>query len=133
MIGSLLAGTAESPGHVDLYQCRRYKIYRGMGSLGAMKEGGKDRYFQSHIEEDEKFIPEGIEGRVPHKGHLSESIYQFVGGLRAGMGYTGSATIEELRTEARFVKITAAGLRESHAHDIFVTEEAPNYPMNVKS
>ena len=133
MIGSLLAGTAESPGHVDLYQCRRYKIYCGMGSLGAMKEGGKDRYFQSHIEEDEKFIPEGIEGRVPYKGHLSESIYQFVGGLRAGMGYTGSATIEELRTEARFAEITAAGLRESHAHDIFVTEEAPNYPMNVKS
>ena len=93
----------------------------------------KDRYFQSHIEEDEKFIPEGIEVRVPYKGHLSESIYQFVGGLRAGMGYTGSATIDELRTEARFVKITAAGLRESHAHDIFVTEEAPNYPMNVKS
>ena len=104
-----------------------------MDSLGAMKEGGKDRYFQSHIEEDEKFIPEGIEGRVLYKGHLSESIYQFVGGLRAGMGYTGSATIDELRTEARFVKITAAGLRESHAHDIFVTEEAPNYPMNVKS
>jgi len=133
MIGSLFAGTAESPGQVFLYQGRRYKIYRGMGSLGAMKEGGKDRYFQSHIEEDEKFISEGIEGRVPYKGHLSESIYQFVGGLRAGMGYTGSATIEELRTEARFVKITAAGLRESHAHDIFVTEEAPNYPMNVKS
>ena len=133
MIGSLIAGTTESPGQVDLYQCRRYKIYRGMGSLGAMKEGGKERYFQSHIEEDEKFIPEGIEGRVPYKGHLSESIYQFVGGLRAGMGYTGSATIDELRTEARFVKITAAGLRESHAHDIFVTEEAPNYPMNVKS
>ena len=104
-----------------------------MDSLGAMKEGGKDRYFQNHIEEDEKFIPEGIEGRVPYKGHLSESIYQFVGGLRAGMGYTGSATIEELRTEARFVKITATVLRESHDHDIFVTEEAPNYPMNVKS
>ena len=104
-----------------------------MGSLGAMKEGGKDRCFHSHIEEDEKFIPEGIEGRVPYKGHLSESIYQFVGGLRAGMRYTGSAIIDELRTEARFVKITAAGLRESHAHDIFVTEEAPNYPMNVKS
>ena len=104
-----------------------------MGSLGAMKEGSKDRYFQSHIDEDEKFIPEGIEGRVSYKGHLSESIYQFVGGLRAGMGYTSSATIDELRTEARFDKITAAGLRESHAHDIFVTEEAPNYPMNVKS
>ena len=103
------------------------------GLIGCNERRRKDRYFQSHIEEDEKFIPEGIEGRVPYKGHLSESIYQFVGGLRAGMGYTGSTTIEELRTEARFVKITAAGLRESHAHDIFVTEEAPNYPMNVKS
>ena len=111
MIGCLLAGTAESPCQVVLYQGRRYKIYRGMGSLGAMKEGDKDRYFQSHIEEDEKFIPEGIEGRVPYKGHLSESIYQFVDGLRAGMGYTGSATIDELRIEARFVKISAAGLR----------------------
>ncbi|MBC8257910.1 MAG: IMP dehydrogenase [SAR324 cluster bacterium] len=133
MIGSLFAGTAESPGQVVLYQGRRYKIYRGMGSLGAMKEGSKDRYFQAHIDEDVKFVPEGIEGRVPFKGHLSESIYQFVGGLRAGMGYTGSATIENLRNEPRFVKITAAGLRESHAHDIFITEEAPNYPMNVKS
>ena len=133
MIGSMFAGTAESPGQVVLYQGRRYKIYRGMGSLGAMKDGSKDRYFQGHIEEDFKFVPEGIEGRVPYKGHLSESIYQFVGGLRAGMGYTGSASIEELRTEPRFVKITAAGLQESHAHDIFITEEAPNYPMNVKS
>jgi len=133
MIGSLFAGTAESPGQVVLYQGRRYKIYRGMGSLGAMKDGSKDRYFQGHIEEDVKFVPEGIEGRVPYKGPLSESIYQFVGGLRAGMGYTGSATIEELRTEPRFVKITAAGLQESHAHDIFITEEAPNYPMQVKS
>jgi IMP dehydrogenase len=133
MIGSLFAGTAESPGQVVLYQGQRYKIYRGMGSLGAMKEGSKDRYFQSHIEEDVKFVREGIEGRVPYKGHLSESIYQFVGGLRAGMGYSGSASIEELRTEPRFVKITAAGLQESHAHDIFITEEAPNYPMNVKS
>jgi len=133
MIGSLFAGTAESPGQVVLYQGRRYKIYRGMGSLGAMKEGGKDRYFQSHIEEDVKFIPEGIEGRVPYKGHLSESIYPFVGGLRAGMGYTGTETIDELRSKPRFVKITSAGLRESHAHDIFITEEAPNYPMNVKS
>lgn len=133
MIGSLFAGTTESPGQVVLYQGRRYKIYRGMGSLGVMKEGSKERYFQSHIEEDVKFVPEGIEGRVPCKGHLSESIYQFVGGLRAGMGYTGSASIEVLRTEPRFVKITAAGLHESHAHDIFITEEAPNYPMNVKS
>jgi IMP dehydrogenase len=133
MIGSLFAGSAESPGKVVLYQGRRYKIYRGMGSLGAMKDGSKDRYFQSHIEEDEKFIPEGIEGRVPYTGHLADSIYQFVGGLRTGMGYTGSANIEELRTQSHFVKITSAGLRESHAHDIFITEEAPNYPMNVKS
>ena len=110
-----------------------YIIYLVMGSLGAMKEGGKDRYFQSHIEDDVKFVPEGIEGRVPYKGHLSESIYQFVGGLRAGMGYTGTETIDELRSKPRFVKITSAGLRESHAHDIFITEEAPNYPMNVKS
>jgi len=133
MIGSMFAGTAEAPGQVVLYQGRRYKIYRGMGSLGAMKDGSKDRYIQGHIEEDVKFVPEGIEGRVPYKGPLSESIYQFVGGLRAGMGYTGSASIEALRTEPRFVKITAAGLQESHAHDIFITEEAPNYPMNVKS
>ena len=133
MIGSLFAGSAESPGKVVLYQGRRYKIYRGMGSLGAMKEGGKDRYFQDHIEEEVKFVPEGIEGRVPYTGHLADSIYQFVGGLRAGMGYTGSATIDEFRTKTRFVKITDAGLRESHTHDIFITEEAPNYPMNVKS
>ena len=103
------------------------------GLIGCNERRRKDRYFQSHIEEDEKFIPEGIEGRVLYKGHLSESNYQFVGGLRAGTGYSSSAIIDELRTEARFVKITAAGLRESHAHDIFVTEEAPNYPMNVKS
>ena len=133
MIGSLFAGSAESPGKVVLYQGRRYKIYRGMGTLGAIKEGGKDRYFQDHIEEEVKFVPEGIEGRVPYTGHLANSIYQFVGGLRAGMGYTGSATIDELRTKTRFVKITDAGLRESHVHDIFITEEAPNYPMNVKS
>jgi IMP dehydrogenase len=98
-----------------------------------MKDGSKDRYFQGHIEEEVKFVPEGIEGRVPYTGHLADSIYQFVGGLRTGMGYTGSANIEELRTQSHFVKITSAGLRESHAHDIFITEEAPNYPMNVKS
>ena len=133
MIGSLFAGTTESPGQIVLYQGRRYKIYRGMGSLGAMKEGSRDRYFRSHIEEDVKFVPEGIEGRVPYKEHLSKSIYQFVGGLRAGMGYTGSASIEALRKEPHFIKITAAGLQESHAHDIFITEVTPNYPMNVKS
>ena len=104
-----------------------------MGSLGSIKEGGKDRYFQDHIEEEIKFVPEGIEGRVPYTGHLADTIYQLVGGLRAGMGYTGSGTIDELRTKTRFVKITDAGLKESHVHDIFITEEVPNYPMNVKS
>ena len=132
MIGSLFAGTDEAPGEVVLYQGRSYKVYRGMGSLGAMAEGSRDRYFQAHIDDEKKLVPEGIEGRVPYKGHLSESIYQFVGGLRAGMGYTGTETIDELRSKPRFVKITSAGLRESHAHDIFITEEAPNYPMNVK-
>ncbi len=127
MIGSALAGTSETPGSVILYQGRRYKMYRGMGSLGAMKEGSKDRYFQNEVE-DMKLVPEGIEGRVPYKGPLSETLHQFIGGLRSGMGYTGSHTIEELRTKPRFVKITNAGLRESHVHDVFITEEAPNYP-----
>ena len=128
MVGSALAGTSETPGQVILYQGRRYKLYRGMGSLGAMKDGSKDRYFQSDVEEM-KLVPEGIEGRVPYKGPLSETIHQFIGGLRSGMGYTGSANIHELRTKTRFVKITAAGLKESHVHDVFITEEAPNYPM----
>ncbi|MEO8876570.1 MAG: IMP dehydrogenase [Polyangiaceae bacterium] len=126
MVGSLFAGTDESPGDLVLYQGRSYKVYRGMGSLGAMKKGSKDRYGQAGAA-DEKLVPEGIEGRVPHRGSLASILYQLVGGLRAGMGYTGSRTIGELRQNARFVRITSQGLRESHVHDVIVTEEAPNY------
>lgn len=124
MIGSLFAGTEESPGEIEIYQGRSYKVYRGMGSIGAMKEGSRDRYFQ---EKDQKLVPEGIEGRVPYKGPLSETVYQMVGGLRAGMGYCGTATIEALRTETKFIRMTSAGLKESHPHDIAITKEAPNY------
>jgi IMP dehydrogenase len=127
MIGSLLAGTDEAPGETVLYQGRTYKSYRGMGSLGAMRRGSKDRYGQGDIEELEKLVPEGIEGRVPHRGPAGAVIYQLVGGLRAGMGYTGCRTIDELRTRARFIKQSAQGLRESHVHDVVVTQEAPNY------
>ncbi len=127
MIGNLFAGTEESPGETILYQGRSYKIYRGMGSLEAMKQGSKDRYFQEGIEEEMKFVPEGIEGRVPYKGPLADSIYQLVGGLRAGMGYAGCKTIEELKTKAQMIQITNAGLRESHVHDVIITKEAPNY------
>ena len=126
MVGSLFAGTDESPGDLVLYQGRSYKVYRGMGSLGAMKKGSKDRYGQGGAA-DEKLVPEGIEGRVPHRGSLASILYQLVGGLRAGMGYTGSRTIAELRKDARFVRITSQGLRESHVHDVIITEEAPNY------
>jgi len=126
MIGSLFAGTEEAPGEVILYQGRSYKSYRGMGSMGAMKQGSRDRYFQVG-EEDLKLVPEGIEGRVPYKGPLAMNVHQLVGGLRAGMGYTGCRTVEELRTRAKFVRITQAGLRESHVHDVQVTQEAPNY------
>jgi IMP dehydrogenase len=126
MIGSLFAGTSESPGQMVLYQGRAYKAYRGMGSMGAMRKGSGDRYAQEGVEE-RKLVPEGIEGRVPFRGPLDDTLYQLVGGLRAGMGYTGSRTLEELRTGARFIRITAAGLRESHVHDVVVTEEAPNY------
>jgi IMP dehydrogenase len=126
MVGSLFAGTDESPGDLVLYQGRSYKVYRGMGSLGAMKKGSKDRYGQAGAA-DEKLVPEGIEGRVPHRGSLASILYQLVGGLRAGMGYTGSKNINELRHNARFVRITSQGLRESHVHDVIVTEEAPNY------
>lgn len=126
MIGSLFAGTDESPGDLVLYQGRSYKVYRGMGSIGAMKRGSKDRYAQSGAA-DEKLVPEGIEGRVPHRGSLASILYQLVGGLRAGMGYTGCATIQDLRSRAKFVRITAQGLRESHVHDVIITEEAPNY------
>jgi IMP dehydrogenase len=127
MIGSLFAGTDEAPGEIVLYQGRSYKSYRGMGSIGAMKEGSKDRYFQADVEAPQKLVPEGIEGRVPYKGALRESLYQLVGGLRASMGYLGCATIAELHAKAKFVKISSAGLRESHVHDVIITKEAPNY------
>src|SRR6185503_9710552 len=127
MIGSLFAGTDEAPGEIILYQGRSYKSYRGMGSIGAMKEGSKDRYFQADVETPQKLVPEGIEGRVPYKGPLRESIYQLVGGLRSSMGYLGCATIAELHAKAKFVRISAAGLRESHVHDVIITKEAPNY------
>ena len=129
MIGSLFAGTEEAPGQTVLYQGRSYKLYRGMGSLGAMKKGSKDRYFQSGQEEPSKLVPEGIEGRVPYKGPLSSTIFQMVGGLRAGMGYCGVANLAELQSKTTFIKITAAGLGESHVHDVLITEEAPNYSL----
>lgn len=129
MIGSMFAGTEESPGEVELYQGRSYKSYRGMGSMGAMSQtqGSKDRYFQDTTAEVEKLVPEGIEGRVPYKGSVSAIIHQLIGGVRASMGYTGCASIEALRTEAKFVKITSAGIRESHVHDVAIVKEAPNY------
>ena len=128
MVGSLLAGTEESPGELILYQGRSYKVYRGMGSLGAMKKGSRDRYFQG-VRDESELVPEGIEGRVPYRGPLSANVLQLVGGLRAGMGYTGCSTIEELRRKGRFVRITPAGLRESHVHDVIITKEAPNYRL----
>lgn len=127
MLGSLLAGCEESPGDTEVYQGRQFKVYRGMGSLGAMACGSKDRYFQQN---NKKLVPEGVEGRVPYKGPVSETIYQMMGGLKAGMGYCGCGTIDELRTKAQFTQITAAGLRESHPHDIYITKEAPNYTVN---
>ena len=127
MIGSLFAGTEESPGETILYQGRTYKVYRGMGSLGAMKEGSKDRYGQGDVAEEAKLVPEGIEGRVPYKGSLSFNIHQLIGGLRAGMGYLGCRTIAELKSKARFMRVTLAGFREGHVHDVFITKEAPNY------
>ncbi len=127
MIGSLFAGTDESPGETILYQGRTYKTYRGMGSLGAMKQGSKDRYFQSDVETDIKLVPEGIEGRVPYRGPLSANIHQLIGGLRSGMGYTGCRSIKDLQNNGQFVRITNAGLRESHVHDVAITHEAPNY------
>jgi IMP dehydrogenase len=124
MIGSLFAGTEESPGETILYQGRTFKSYRGMGSLGAMAQGSSDRYSQ---EAGGKLVPEGIEGRVPYKGPLSEMVFQLVGGLRAGMGYCGAANIKDLQEKARFLRVTSAGLRESHVHDVIITKEAPNY------
>ena len=129
MVGSLFAGTAEAPGHVVLYQGRSYKSYRGMGSVGAMEQGSSDRYFQEG-QEGKKLVPEGIEGRVPYRGPIGETLYQMVGGLRAGMGYTGSKDVEALRTQTKFLRITSAGLRESHVHDVVVTQEAPNYRID---
>jgi IMP dehydrogenase len=129
MIGSLFAGTDESPGETILYQGRTFKSYRGMGSLGAMQAGSRDRYGQDH-EVPGKLVPEGIEGRVPYKGPLSSMVTQLVGGLRSGMGYCGVSTIEDLQQKTRFVKITDASLRESHVHDVFITKEAPNYQLD---
>jgi IMP dehydrogenase len=130
MIGGLFAGTEESPGETILFQGRSYKVYRGMGSLEAMKKGSKDRYYQKDLVEDAKMVPEGIVGRVPYKGPLSSSIFQLIGGLKAGMGYVGCRTIEDLRAKARFIRITPAGLRESHVHDVIITKEAPNYRVD---
>ncbi len=127
MIGSLVAGCAESPGATEIYQGRQFKVYRGMGSLAAMEQGSRDRYFQ---ENSKKLVPEGVEGRVPYKGPLADTVYQLLGGLRAGMGYCGCPDIGTLQTESRFVRITGAGLRESHPHDISITKEAPNYSLN---
>ncbi len=127
MLGSMLAGCEEAPGEMEVYQGRQFKVYRGMGSLGAMQKGSKDRYFQSN---NKKLVPEGVEGRVPFRGAVSETIYQMMGGLRSGMGYCGAHNIEELRTNSKFVRITSAGLKESHPHDIYITKEAPNYTMN---
>lgn len=126
MIGSLFAGTDESPGEIVLYQGRSYKVYRGMGSLGAMEQGARDRYMQESVE-TKKLVPEGVEGRVPYKGPLSQSVHQLIGGLRSGMGYCGCRNLSELRRKARFIRITSAGLRESHVHDVIITKEAPNY------
>lgn len=127
MLGSLLAGVSESPGETEIYQGRRFKVYRGMGSVGAMEKGSKDRYFQ---EDNKKFVPEGIEGRIPYKGPLADTIYQLVGGIRSGMGYCGTANLKEMRENAQFVRMTGAGLRESHPHDVQITKEAPNYSMS---
>jgi IMP dehydrogenase len=132
MIGSLFAGTDESPGETVLYQGRSYKVYRGMGSLGAMKEGSKDRYFQEQVKEPQKLVPEGIEGMVPYRGPIAASVHQLLGGLRAGMGYLGCKTLDELTAKARMVRITNAGLKESHVHDVIITKEAPNYQVDLK-
>ena len=132
MIGSLFAGTDESPGEVVLFQGRTYKVYRGMGSLGAMSEGSRDRYAQDEVMEPTKLVPEGIEGKVPYRGSIAASVHQLLGGLRAGMGYAGCRNLEELRTNGRMVRITVAGLRESHVHDVIITKEAPNYQVDLR-
>lgn len=130
MMGSMLAGCEEAPGDKEIYQGRQFKVYRGMGSIGAMQRGSKDRYFQ---ENNKKLVPEGVEGRVPYKGPVSDTVYQLMGGLRSGMGYVGAHNIEELRTKPQFVRITNAGLRESHPHDIYITKEAPNYTVHPET
>jgi len=124
MLGSIMAGTEEAPGEIEIYQGRSYKVYRGMGSIGAMKAGSKDRYFQ---EDSSKLVPEGIEGRVPYKGSVAETVFQLIGGLRSGMGYCGAPDIRTLQETARFVRITPAGMSESHPHSVQITKEAPNY------
>ena len=129
----MFAGTEESPGEHIIYQGRTYKAYRGMGSVEAMKKGRKDRYFQDEQSDSTKLVPEGVEGRVPYKGSLRSLIPQLTGGLRAGMGYTGCANLPELKEKAKFIRITGSGLRESHVHDVIVTQEAPNYKMESKS
>jgi IMP dehydrogenase len=126
MLGSLLAGVSESPGETEIFQGRRFKVYRGMGSVAAMEKGSKDRYFQ---EDNKKFVPEGIEGRIPYKGPLSETIYQLVGGIRSGMGYCGTKDLTDLRMKSQFIRMTGAGLKESHPHDVQITKEAPNYSL----
>jgi IMP dehydrogenase len=131
MMGSMFAGTEEAPGEVFLYQGRSYKAYRGMGSVGAMAQGSADRYFQKEVSDSLKLVPEGIEGQTAFKGPISHVIHQMVGGLRAAMGYVGAPTIEEFQKRARFIRITGAGLRESHVHDVMITREAPNYPSQT--
>ena len=132
MVGSLLAGTEEAPGEVELFQGRYYKAYRGMGSLGAMSqsEGSSDRYFQDLSSGVDKLVPEGIEGRVPYKGPMTAIVHQLMGGLRSSMGYTGSTDIEEMRSKPKFVRVTSAGMKESHVHDVTITKEAPNYRVS---
>ena len=132
MIGSLFAGLEESPGEKVLYEGRTYKMYRGMGSLGAMKEGSKDRYFQDVEEDIKKLVPEGIEGMVSYRGNLEDTVYQMIGGLRAAMGYCGVSTIAALKSDTEFMRITAAGLKESHPHDVFITKESPNYQVGSR-
>jgi IMP dehydrogenase len=131
MLGSLLAGTDEAPGEVFLYQGRSYKSYRGMGSVGAMARGSADRYFQAEVNDTHKLVPEGIEGQVPYKGPVGNVLHQLAGGLRAAMGYVGGATIPEFQKRAQFIRITNAGLRESHVHDVTITRESPNYPSRT--
>ena len=131
MLGSLFAGTDESPGEVFLHQGRSYKSYRGMGSMGAMARGSADRYFQEEVSDQQKFVPEGIEGQVPYKGPISAVVHQLVGGLKAAMGYTGNASIIDMQNKSKFLRITNAGLRESHVHDVTITREAPNYRPNL--